>query len=184
VPTAARIGVATTFTVQPRLHFCERLRHAGDWWLVNVILLVRHAVPISRGEWRGDDIDRPLTDAGLRRAQGLVTLFRVYRIATILTSPQRRCWETVIYAAAALGARLEFDDRLAGSDPTKLMNVLTENVSDLVAVCGRGQPIRGVLASLNNSPRVAASALPCAQGSVWALRRNAASYDLHEYHPC
>ncbi|NUR76504.1 MAG: NUDIX hydrolase, partial [Thermoleophilia bacterium] len=70
-------------------------------------LLVRHASAGNRDEWTGDDADRPLDERGRAQALGLVERLTPFRIERILTSPARRCVETVEPLARARGLDAE-----------------------------------------------------------------------------
>jgi broad specificity phosphatase PhoE/ADP-ribose pyrophosphatase YjhB (NUDIX family) len=82
-----------------RLHQTDRL----DTW---PLVLVRHALAVPRGSWKGHDPDRPLTPAGRRRADALVPVLAAYGITRVVTSPSARCVRTVKPYAVSAGARL------------------------------------------------------------------------------
>ncbi|NHN55500.1 NUDIX hydrolase [Calidifontibacter sp. DB0510] len=72
--------------------------HLRSWPLI----VVRHAEAYSRGRWRGPDTERPLTLAGHRRARRLIPLLRAYDVRELVSSPSRRCAQTIEpYAEAA-----------------------------------------------------------------------------------
>jgi phosphohistidine phosphatase SixA len=57
--------------------------------------LVRHAEAGAKGSWDGPDEGRPLSLAGFRQAEGLVTRMEDYPVDRILCSPTVRCQQTV-----------------------------------------------------------------------------------------
>ena len=65
------------------------------------LLLVRHGSAGSRSEWEGDDRDRGLDERGVDQARRLVQELADLPIDRILTSPYRRCVQTVEPLAAA-----------------------------------------------------------------------------------
>jgi 8-oxo-dGTP pyrophosphatase MutT (NUDIX family)/phosphohistidine phosphatase SixA len=69
------------------------------------VVLLRHAKAVKRGDWDGDDGDRPLDNIGQRRAQRLVANFHPYRILQVHSSDAQRCLETVTPIAKQLGAK-------------------------------------------------------------------------------
>jgi phosphohistidine phosphatase SixA len=77
------------------------------------LLLVRHAWAGDRDEWEGDDRERPLDERGRRQAEELVERLRPYPIEVILSSPARRCVETVESLARARGLEIEQRRELA-----------------------------------------------------------------------
>ncbi len=66
------------------------------------VFVVRHATSRPRGSWAGADADRPLVSAGRRQARGLVPLLACWRPQCLVSSPWRRCLDTIgPYAASA-----------------------------------------------------------------------------------
>ncbi len=59
------------------------------------VLLVRHAVALSRRSWAGKDADRPLDDRGHNQARSLVPLLEATAVVRVLASPAIRCVATV-----------------------------------------------------------------------------------------
>jgi 8-oxo-(d)GTP phosphatase len=103
------------------------------------LLLARHASAGKRNEWHGDDLARPLDDRGARQAEALVPLLAGYRIERILSSPARRCVETVEPLARSRGLQVEMCPELAESrqetDGADLVRTLAGG--DVIA-CGHG----------------------------------------------
>jgi len=65
------------------------------------ILLTRHAHAGDRTKWKGkNDAKRPISKKGRRQAMGLVDQLRPFAIDRIISSPARRCLETVEPLAA------------------------------------------------------------------------------------
>ena len=89
--------------------------------------------------WEGDDRDRPLDKRGRRDANELVAELAKFEIEAILTSPYRRCVETV--APLAQARKLELDLREAlgeerqATDGTALVRSLAGRS---VVICGHG----------------------------------------------
>jgi phosphohistidine phosphatase SixA len=117
---------------------------------VSALLLVRHASAGNRDEWQRDDRERPLDERGRARAQQLVEELAPYRIDAILTSPYRRCVETVEPLATARGlepeARAELGEELQQTAGIALVRTFAG--SDVV-VCGHG----GLESALVDPPR-------------------------------
>jgi phosphohistidine phosphatase SixA len=104
-----------------------------------MLLLARHASAGDREEWDGDDRDRPLDDRGLKQAEELVERLRPYAIEAILSSPARRCVETVESLARARG--LEIEERCEVSEElhdTQGIVLVRSLVGRDVVVCGHG----------------------------------------------
>lgn len=103
------------------------------------LLLVRHAWAGDRTLWVGDDRERPLDDRGRRDASDLVDQLASYEIEEILSSPYRRCVETVLPLAEARGLEIDARDELGeqrqGTDGTALVRSLAARD---VVICGHG----------------------------------------------
>lgn len=75
-------------------------------------IIARHARAKKRASWKHDDLSRPLTVGGARRAQRLVRLFSAFGIRRIESSPAARCLATVEPYAGAIGKRIKTHDAL------------------------------------------------------------------------
>ncbi len=92
-PTQARAQLSYTRDALQlqALQDADRRGALRTWALV----IVRHGDAVGRSSWHGSDTDRPLTDAGDRRAQELVPVLSAYGVRRVVTSPSRRCERTV-----------------------------------------------------------------------------------------
>jgi 8-oxo-dGTP diphosphatase len=110
------------------------------------MILVRHAWAGKRDEWSGDDRDRPLDERGRRQARELVAELGPYRIERILSSPYRRCVETVEPVARARGLeveqRPELGEERQDDDGASLVQALA---AEDVLMCGHGGLERAIL---------------------------------------
>lgn len=89
-----------------------------DTW---TLVLVRHARAVKRSVWnrpkersaQEDEATRPLThDQGETRARALVPILSAYGVGRVVTSPWRRCADTVAPYARAAGIELETEPAL------------------------------------------------------------------------
>lgn len=78
------------------------------------VLLIRHALPLRSEHGRG--ADPQLSEIGVRQAQRLPEAVRRYPVTRLVSSPQRRAMQTAEPLAAALGLRIDVDDRFAEYD--------------------------------------------------------------------
>lgn len=78
------------------------------------LLLIRHALPLRTRDGEGSDPD--LADEGWEQAQRLPLALDRFPISRLISSPQRRAWQTAEPVAAALGMPVEIDERLAEYD--------------------------------------------------------------------
>ena len=83
------------------------------------LLLVRHALPLRSGpgpEGRGQGADPDLADEGRAQAARLPDALARFPITRLVSSPQRRAFQTAEPVAAARGLDVEIDDRFAEYD--------------------------------------------------------------------
>jgi 8-oxo-dGTP diphosphatase len=87
------------------------------------LIVVRHATARPRDAWARADADRPLVASGRRQALALAPLLRCWRPEYVLTSPWRRCLETLGPYVTVGGARVRTKGGLSEDgfrrDPTK-----------------------------------------------------------------
>jgi 8-oxo-dGTP diphosphatase len=126
-----------------------------------VILLVRHARAGERGSAGPDDSLRPLDETGLQQAEALAAMLSDRPLARIVTSPYRRCIQTVEPLAGAAGLEIEQRDELAEGSP--LSDVLAliaghDQQGDMV-LCTHGDVIEEMVGR----------GRPAEKGSVWVL---------------
>ena len=93
------------------------------------LILLRHAKALPRSDWRRDDVDRPLDKAGAADAATLAGLLACFAPkATVVSSPARRCLDTVRpYAARA-------------SSPVRVSAALTARPAAVPAHAGQPAP--------------------------------------------
>ena len=72
------------------------------------LILLRHAKAEPKGDWRGEDLARPLSDKGVGDAEALADVLACFAPrAGVFTSPAVRCTETVRPYAEAAGVRVQ-----------------------------------------------------------------------------
>lgn len=135
------------------------------------LLLVRHAKAGRREAWVDDDRLRPLSPKGHRQADSLVSQLGGYPIDRILTSPYRRCLQTVAPLAGARGLPIEELPELAeGASAARTLGLLREICGQAVLACTHGDVLLLVMEQLERSDPVDFGPYyPCVKGSTWAL---------------
>jgi 8-oxo-dGTP diphosphatase len=135
------------------------------------VYLVRHALAGDRNRWRGDDRLRPLTKKGMRQAQALGALLEHEPIAQILSSPYRRCLETVAPLALRVGSPVEVAAALAeGTEPAAVL-ALVEAMPGGTVLCSHGDCILAVLEDLTKHGVLRPSEVQAEKGATWVLER-------------
>jgi 8-oxo-dGTP diphosphatase len=71
------------------------------------LIVLRHGHAMPRKEWKADDCGRPLHPNGTQQALDLVAVLRAFGPVRVLSSPARRCRDTVAPFAAAQGLKVE-----------------------------------------------------------------------------
>ncbi|HYM51581.1 MAG TPA: phosphoglycerate mutase family protein [Candidatus Limnocylindrales bacterium] len=135
------------------------------------IYLVRHAKAGERDEWDGDDRLRPLSMAGLAQAERIADSLASYPIRRIISSPYRRCVETVAPLARRLRLRVEEDRGLAEGAGIEPALRLIRSLSGTSAVlCTHGDVVQELLEHLAAQGVVDRQhARQMAKGSTWVL---------------
>lgn len=114
------------------------------------MLLVRHASAGSSDKWDGDDYDRPLDDKGVAQARELVARLAPFRIERILSSPAKRCIDTIGPLARARDLRIEVLGELDQERMwTEGIQLVRDRAGEDVVVCGHG----GLEGALDDPPK-------------------------------
>jgi broad specificity phosphatase PhoE len=134
------------------------------------VLLVRHAQAASRSDWDGEDEDRPLTREGRRQAEALAEKLSAFGPRRLLSSPARRCLETLAPLTKETALEVEEASELAeGADPKAALRLLRSSPSPSVAV-SHGDLIPGILRLVAEEDGVmVAEPFLCQKASVWVL---------------
>lgn len=116
-------------------------------------LFVRHGIAVEREVWEGKDVDRPLTEEGVRRVrQVAVGLRRLsVRPTVIYASPARRAADTaqLLHDLLTRSSRMELrDELLPGAVPTDLLLLLQSRSSESCVICVGHEPQLGMAASV------------------------------------
>jgi 8-oxo-dGTP diphosphatase len=129
--------------------------------------LVRHAKAGSRERWTAPDRDRPLSAAGRLQAAALARLLAPSTRA-VVSSPYLRCVETIDPLAAAVGLRVEEEDRLAeGADPDWAMEQLASVPGSVL--CTHGDVMASIVTSLSGAKVPMIGGMQWAKAGTWAF---------------
>lgn len=111
-----------------------------------VVHLLRHACARQKGEWPGDDSCRPLDEAGRAQADAVAAAFAAIDVRRVLSSPARRCVETVRPLAAARTLSVETTPVLEAGTPLEdVLDLLIASASEGAVLCTQGETMRPVL---------------------------------------
>jgi phosphohistidine phosphatase len=133
------------------------------------LLIIRHAIAVSRGTPGTPDDERPLTPRGRRRfrraARGLARILG--RPDALLTSPLIRALATAEIAAREWGrVKPTIEPALARGNPSRVLAVLASQPADAtIAIVGHEPYLSGLLSTL----------LGCAEADRLAFRKGGAA---------
>jgi 8-oxo-dGTP diphosphatase len=153
------------------------------------VYLVRHAVAVGRSDWDDDDGLRPLTKKGHRQARGLVDLLAHANVRRVLSSPARRCRDTVAPVAAKAALPVEDAAELAeGSDPDDAVESIRRLATDVgpdgdVVLCTHGDIVPDVVRRLAREGMRWDGDLRFAKGSTWVLSWDGDRFTEGRYEP-
>jgi 8-oxo-dGTP diphosphatase len=140
------------------------------------ILVLRHVDAGDRAAWDGDDRSRPVSPAGLRQAIALVDTLADRPVTAVLSSPYRRCVQSVEPLAAATGAVIEEVDELAEGAPFDAVDRLlrtaqgrARETGGAVVVCSHGDVIGMLVTWLEDQGVALPAPARWPKASTWVL---------------
>lgn len=80
-----------------------------DSW---TLVIARHGRSRRRSAWKGTEADRPLTELGAHQAVALIPFLSAFGVDKVVSSPWKRCHDTVLPYADAAGLEIEVRDEL------------------------------------------------------------------------
>lgn len=148
------------------------------------LFLIRHAHAGSRRAWRGDDVERPLSEKGARQAAGIAELLGGLAVGRVLSSPAVRCRQTVEPLADRLDLRVEDRPELReGADPTKAIRLLEELTEKRAALCTHGDVMPEVVQLLARRGMDIEGPTGNDKGSWWEITRKGDRFLTARWHP-
>jgi 8-oxo-dGTP diphosphatase len=137
---------------------------------VGKLYLVRHAHAGARGHASVPDDQRELDERGWRQAQGISDELASRTISRLVSSPFRRCVQTLEPLAGKLGLDVEVDERLAERATASDALALAAEVRDTGAVfCSHGDVIPDLLEHLLAEGATLEDELRWPKASTWVL---------------
>ena len=134
------------------------------------LYLVRHAHAGSRGGGGELDEDRELSERGWRQAEGLCDALARHDIRRLLSSPFRRCVQTLEPLGRKLGLPVEVDRRLAErSTAADALALAAEVRAHGAVLCSHGDVIPDVLEHLLATGTKIEDELRWPKASAWVF---------------
>jgi ADP-ribose pyrophosphatase len=120
--------------------------------LTTPLLFIRHGSAGNRQEWQGDDDRRPLDEAGEAQADDLARILTAYRPSVLLSSPSRRCVQTLKPYALREGYEIRRERLLSetGYDARDSLRLVLDLLDDGLpaAVCSHGKVLPELLSAV------------------------------------
>jgi 8-oxo-dGTP diphosphatase len=149
------------------------------------LLVIRHARAGARKEWKGPDIERPLSKKGRRQADGLVEVLEGYPIEHLASSPYGRCIQTVEPLAKARHLEIEVRSELAeGAAASDVLGLVRQLSGTAAALCTHGDIVSIILYGLAEQDGLDLPEDPAyPKGSVWVLEEVDGKFKSAKYLP-
>jgi broad specificity phosphatase PhoE len=148
------------------------------------LYIVRHAHAGSRSSWEGPDESRPLTIKGHRQSAAIAEALAGAGASRLVSSPYRRCTQTLDPLADQLGLAVEDDDRLAegatGDDALGLADELRKE-HDAAVVCSHGDVIPEMLRILKATTTRFKDPFVWPKGSTWVVTWDGGKWSKARY---
>jgi phosphohistidine phosphatase SixA len=120
-----------------------------------MFVLLRHAHALDKRSWTRPDAERPLSARGEAQALSLVDRLSAVPLGRIITSPTRRCRQTVDPLAGHLGIGVEENDVLGpDSDVHRLSRFLDDPACEDALLCTHGETLAALFAQWQSTERV------------------------------
>ena len=133
------------------------------------LYLIRHAKAGDRLNDHAADRDRSLSKTGRAQAVQIAEILRTAGISRIISSPFKRCVETVSPLAEKLGLRVEPSETLAEETSLAALSTLIESLGSTqenAALCSHGNVIPAVLRLLGVYSH---DTMLCQKGSIYTV---------------
>lgn len=137
------------------------------------MVVVRHGCAGRKEDWQGPDDERPLDAAGEEQARALAEALADLEVRRLLSSPARRCTDTLEPLASKLGLEIERMDLLgAKAAPGTLMELLAAPSSSGAVLCTHGEAMAPLLEWLTTHgcrPGPGSDDQLLAKGTAWLV---------------
>ena len=147
------------------------------------VYLVRHAKAKNRAAWTGPDAVRPLTGAGWKQAEALVSAYSDEGFRRLLSSPATRCVQTLEPLAEATGLEIELAEELAEGAPARAaLDILRAGARvGPLAACTHGDVLLDALVEFRSAGVQLDGPLEARKGSTWVLDVDAGGIRFGRY---
>ncbi|MDQ6772216.1 MAG: histidine phosphatase family protein [Candidatus Dormibacteraeota bacterium] len=146
--------------------------------------IIRHADAGDREAWTGDDRLRPLSRRGHRQVRRLVAELSGWPLERVLSSPYRRCVQTVEPLAVPRGLAVEPAAALAeGADLDDTLTLLRRLGGWTAALSTHGDVVLNLCQYLVGLRLISQADVAGQKGSVWVLEESGGDLTAAHYLP-
>jgi 8-oxo-dGTP diphosphatase len=137
------------------------------------IILLRHASAGSKRTWHGDDLARPLDPGGAADAERLAPLLACFGSCRVISSPAKRCAETVAPYAALISTTAEIDADLSARPEVGASVTLLKLAGQIVEqdqptlICAHGENLPVLLAAICTHLATSPPSGPSLRKAAW-----------------
>ena len=150
------------------------------------LYVVRHAHAGGRSSWDGPDETRPLTNRGRLQAEAIADNLRSAGVTRLVSSPYRRCTQTLDPLAARLGLAVESDPRLgegAGGDRALALADELRKEPEAAVVCSHGDVVPELLRIFKATTARFRDPFIWPKGSTWVVTWDGGRWSKARYIP-
>ncbi len=133
------------------------------------LFVVRHVKAGDRGRWKGPDNQRPTSKAGARQAAAIAERLAGEQISVLISSPSRRCVETLLPLGEQLGLKVEEDDRLNEGSSIEQSLAVARDAPDRAVLCSHGDVIPDLIAALVRRGMELTTEPDWRKATIWTL---------------
>lgn len=150
-----------------------------------IIHLLRHAEAEAAGRGGREGSEPRLTTSGRGQAERLATLLGGADIRRFLSSPARRCLETLApLAEATPGTEIEIEPRLLEGAPLSGLLEVVESLEDEPSLlCSHGDLIPHLLRHFQGEGLSIPEGARCQKASTWMVKRSRRGWSAHYLPP-
>ena len=136
-----------------------------------LVHVIRHAEAGDRERWAGPDAARPLSDGGRRQAEHLVERFADQPFVQLVSSPFRRCEQTLEPLARSRDLPIDLRDELVEGQPWRYLEklILEAEGEGPTAICVHGEAFRDLMRDLFERRVARPVADGFRKGATWVL---------------
>ena len=151
-----------------------------------MLILVRHAHAGDKKLWPFGDADRPISDQGREQSNGLEQMLGGFPIRRLLSSPYRRCRQTLGPLSERLGLPIEDLGLLARDADVEALDAFLSGPGAQGALCcTHGETLSALLRRWRGSGAVTLPAQPetTPKGASWIVEDAGAGRAAHYLAP-